>query len=90
MPSPLTSNLVIADDVWHHIALVTDGAGKCLYVDGLEAACDDQPIIMSSVNGLNIGTGKGLEPDSFFTGLIDDVRIYNQALEPNDIAELVQ
>jgi acyl-CoA thioesterase-1 len=90
MPSPLTSNLVIADDVWHHIALVTDGAGKCLYVDGLEAACDDQPIIMSSVNGLNIGTGQGLEPDSFFTGLIDDVRIYNQVLEPNDIAELVQ
>ena len=45
---------------------------------------------MPSLNALNIGTGQGLDADSFFTGLIDDVRIYNQALEPNDIAELVQ
>ena len=35
-----------------------------------------------SGRGLYIGAGKNLEPSSFFTGLIDDVRIYDQAIEP--------
>jgi len=89
LPMPLlTSNAVIADDLWHHIGLTTNGTSKCLYIDGVEAARDSIPIFMSSDEGLNIGTGQGLDPDSFFTGLIDDVRIYNQILEPDEIAEL--
>ncbi len=85
---PLTSDAIIADDLWHHIGLTTDGTSKCLYIDGVEVARDSTPIIMASEDGLNIGTGHGLEPDSFFTGLVDDVRVYNQALEPAEIAEL--
>ena len=90
MPLPLTSDSIIADGAWHHIALVADGAGKTLYVDGLEAERDDTSAVMSSMNGLNIGTGQGLDPDSFFTGLIDDVRIYDQVLEPDEVLELLQ
>ncbi len=86
----LTANMVIADDVWHHIALVTDGIDKSLYVDGVEAATDSIPPVVSSGHGLNIGAGQGLDANSFFTGLIDDVRIYNQVLEPDEIAELAQ
>ena len=33
-------------------------------------------------SGLNIGWGKSAVPDSCFTGLIDDVRIYNRAVKP--------
>jgi hypothetical protein len=32
--------------------------------------------------GLHIGAGKALEPRSFLSGLIDDVRIYNRAVQP--------
>ncbi|MHC4174663.1 MAG: hypothetical protein ACYTBX_20030 [Planctomycetota bacterium] len=32
--------------------------------------------------GLQIGAGKNLDAASFFSGLIDDVRIYNQAITP--------
>jgi len=32
--------------------------------------------------GLNIGYGKGMDPGSFFTGLIDDVRIYSRVVKP--------
>jgi len=35
-----------------------------------------------SSNGLYIGTGKAMEPGTFFSGLIDDVRIYNRAVNP--------
>jgi hypothetical protein len=35
--------------------------------------------------GLNIRAGKDLEPETFFSGLIDDVRIYNVALSAEEI-----
>jgi hypothetical protein len=37
---------------------------------------------------LYIGTGKNLEPGSFFSGLIDDVRIYNVALSAEEIEKI--
>ena len=33
-------------------------------------------------NGLHIGAGMAMEPGSFWSGLIDDVRIYNRAVNP--------
>jgi hypothetical protein len=35
-----------------------------------------------STGGLYIGVGKDFAPGTFFSGLIDDVRIYNQAVSP--------
>jgi hypothetical protein len=32
--------------------------------------------------GLHIGTGQGMEPGAFWSGLIDDVRVYNRAVRP--------
>jgi hypothetical protein len=32
--------------------------------------------------GLYIGAGKNLEPGTFWSGLIDDVRIFNRAITP--------
>ncbi|NIM99728.1 MAG: hypothetical protein GTO24_17130 [candidate division Zixibacteria bacterium] len=37
-----------------------------------------------------IGTGKTLDAGSFFSGLIDDVRIYNQTLSIERIEALAQ
>jgi len=89
MPA-LTSDAVITDDTWHHVGLVSDGVGKTLYVDGVEVASDASRPVLPLNGDLTLGAGKVLDPDSFFTGLMDDVRIYNQALGPNEIAELVQ
>jgi hypothetical protein len=35
-----------------------------------------------SDGGLHIGAAENLAPGTFFTGLIDDVRIYNRAVKP--------
>jgi hypothetical protein len=43
---------------------------------------DTQGNLEGSAGGLCIGAGKALEPGSFFSGLIDDVRIYNRAMTP--------
>jgi hypothetical protein len=32
--------------------------------------------------GLNLGCGANLDSGSFFSGLIDDVRLYNRAVRP--------
>ena len=79
---PVTSNVVITDDHWHHIGLISDGAGMSLYVDDAEVARSDTSPIMPSYGDLHIGAGMNLETSTFWSGLIDDVRIYDRVVVP--------
>jgi hypothetical protein len=88
--SILRSASAVSDGAWHHVALVSDGIGKYLYIDGAEAASDAIPPMIPSNGNLRIGVDKSLAPESFFAGRMDDIRIYDQALDPNEIAELAQ
>jgi hypothetical protein len=45
-------------------------------------AQDTQDNLQGSENGLYIGCSKAMEAGTFFSGLIDDVRIYNRAVHP--------
>jgi hypothetical protein len=78
----LLSQTVITDGNWHRIGLVWDGSHRTLYVDDVAVAEDTQTDLGASYNGLYIGAGTAMEPGSFFSGLIDDVRIYNRAIKP--------
>jgi hypothetical protein len=82
--SPLVSNAVITDGQWHHIGLVWDGSYRTLYVDDAEPAKDAQPQSqpISADGGLYFGVGKDRAVGSFWSGLIDDVRIYDRAVKP--------
>ena len=79
---PLVSQTVITDGNWHRIGLVWDGSNRTLYVDDVEVARDTQARLAGPDWGLYFGAGKVLEAGSFFSGLIDDVRIYNRAITP--------
>jgi hypothetical protein len=59
-------------------------------VDGAEVARDAGTLapLQSSDGGLHIGGGKNLEAGSFWSGLIDDLRFYNQALSVEEIGKL--
>jgi len=91
-PQPLGSQTIITDDQWHHIGFVWDDSHRYLYVDGTEVAKDVavQASLEFATGGLYIGTGKDLEAGTFFSGLIDDVRIYNAALSAEQIAAMAQ
>jgi hypothetical protein len=78
----LLSQTTITDGNWHRIGLVWDGSNRTLYVDDVAVAEDTQANLGASYNGLYIGTGTAMEPGSFWSGLIDDVCIYNRALIP--------
>jgi hypothetical protein len=79
---PLQSQTVITDGNWHRVGFVWDGSNRTLYVDDAEVAKDTQPGLEGSHNGLYIGRGKAMEQGSFWSGLIDDIRIYNRAVIP--------
>jgi hypothetical protein len=90
---PLESESVITDGQWHHIGLVYDLDALCrrLYVDGAEVAKDTDVVAgLLSDGDLYFGAGKDLHSGSFFSGLIDDVRIHNVALSAKEIEELAR
>jgi hypothetical protein len=91
-PRPLVSESVITDTQWHHVGLVWDGSYRALYVDGIEVAKDNnaQNPLDSSEGGLYIGASKDLSVGTLLSGFVDDVRIYKQALNPEEIAALAQ
>ncbi|MFH1884077.1 MAG: LamG-like jellyroll fold domain-containing protein [Planctomycetota bacterium] len=81
----LESESVITDGQWHHVGLVydLDALHRNLYVDGVEVAGDSGYVVgVPSDGGLYIGAAKDLNTGSFFSGLIDDLRIYNRAVTP--------
>jgi len=89
---PMVADVVITDGQWHHVGIVvTEQKARNLYVDGIRAAFDAHPVeLLSSDGGLYIGVGKDLDASSFFSALIDDVRIYDIALTAEEIAAMVQ
>ena len=79
---PLQSQTNITDGNWHRIGLVSDGSNRTLYIDDIAVAQDTQDHLKGSNDGLYMGCGKAMEAGTYFSGLIDDVRIYNRAVRP--------
>lgn len=92
-PQPaLVSESVITDGAWHHIGLVWDKSYRYLYVDGAEVARDATALnyTVPCDGSLYLGVGKTLDAGSFFSGMIDDVRIYNVALNAEKVEALAR
>lgn len=82
-PVSLESDVVITDGEWHQVGLEWDGNHRHLFVDDKEVAEDDMDLpAMENPGWLNIGTGKETEPGTFWSGLIDDVRVCKQGETP--------
>jgi len=79
---PLFSQTVVTDGQWHRLGLTWNGSNRVLYVDGVAVAQDTQRKLGGSTGGLYIGAGKDREPGSLWSGLIDDVRVYDRAVTP--------
>jgi len=73
---------VITDGNWHRIAFAWDGANTRLYVDTLLVAECAQDGLVNSFTRLLLGTSIDREPGTYWSGLIDDVRIYNRSVSP--------
>jgi len=78
----LSSPTIITDGNWHRIAFTWDGAHRLLYVDDVLVAEDAQDSLADSWGKLVIGAAKNMAPGTFWSGLIDDIRIYNRVVWP--------
>jgi len=75
-------------DQWHHIVGTYDGSTIALYLDGQPLDSKSASIsIGTNSMPLSIGSWLGTYP---FEGLIDEVRIYNQALNEYQVQALYQ
>ena len=83
---------VLTDDLWHHIAVTSDGSTTdniVLYVDGQIETTGE--VVSQSINTQASATTKlgvfqlPLLGGSYFSGLIDDARIYDRALSLQEI-----
>jgi hypothetical protein len=71
------------DGQWHHVAAAYDGTVKTVYLDGEPiGTAESTGSIVTSNSYLLLGAGRDLTPPThYLVGLIDDARIYDEALE---------
>ncbi|MHC1576469.1 MAG: LamG domain-containing protein [Methanosarcinaceae archaeon] len=80
------SSSAVSMNAWHHVALVWDGSTEYLYIDGaLDNTHTWGGTFETSASGMCIGCIAG---GYFFTGKINDLRIYDTALLASDIRHL--
>ncbi len=80
----VTGTTLVNDNEWHHVAYTYDGKTIRLYVDGVEDATLDAVIDTGVAGETNVNVGSQLG-GSLFQGLMDDVRIYQEVLTPEQI-----
>ncbi|HKY33165.1 MAG TPA: LamG-like jellyroll fold domain-containing protein [Candidatus Polarisedimenticolia bacterium] len=79
-----------SDGQWHHVVFVADGAGGSLYVDGVLRGTrpwTGKPGPATTGQGLSLGRYPGTARP-YFSGALDEVRLYNRALAPQEAAAL--
>jgi Tol biopolymer transport system component len=82
MANALHSSAVVTDGDWHRIALTWDGVNRRLYVDDVEVAADTQTSLAGSTGNLLLGASAKVALTDFWSGLIDEVRVYSRAVKP--------
>jgi hypothetical protein len=84
----LYGQTLVDDNNWHHVAAVYDGATFSIYVDGkLDGSEESTGLITVSSYPLYIGNNSQ-NTDREWTGLIDEVMIYNRALSDLEVMYL--
>ena len=78
----LVSGVALSDDAWHRIGFTWDGLDRVLYVDDMEVARDTQVGLEGLRGAIHMGAGSDLAHGTFWSGLIDDVRVYDRVIVP--------
>ncbi len=70
---------------WLHVAFTNDGETATMYIDGESVADGAVPGVLKSIDDpLRIAQDCD-RPNNVFTGMIDEVRLWNRALSQDDI-----
>ena len=77
---------------WHHLAVTLGKDSVCIYVDGeLKASTTDITIRPSDFHPVMNYIGRSqFSNDPFFKGYLDDLRVYNYALNASELAAVME
>ncbi|MES2223558.1 MAG: LamG domain-containing protein [Patescibacteria group bacterium] len=79
-------------NIWHHVVTTWNSTeGLKLYVDGVLKATTAQPTFAAAGNSIYVQLARGASctaDTGFFSGSIDDVRVYNRALSAGQVRAL--
>jgi len=92
-----TQSSVFTNSIWIHVAVVydanqlTDPEKVKIYVNGINQQLDFSNPVANSLDATNsnVRIASSSDDDRFFSGQIDDVRIYNYALTPTQIKTIM-
>jgi len=82
----LEGDRAIDDDLWHYVVGVYDGGSLDLYIDGVQDATRSASETKIDTTGV-LAIGARYDSGHLFSGLIDDVQIYDRALSPEEIRQ---
>ena len=75
---------------WYHIVTLYDGDYAKIYINGVlisEYDAPNEPLKYSDAT-LQIGLEYGSPPESYFNGMIDEVYIFNRAIDESELGQL--
>ena len=77
-------------ETWTHLAATYDGENAVIYIDGeVEVEQAQSGTVLTTDNPLYIGASQFWDP-RFFDGLMDEVVLFNTALDQDQIRELTE
>ena len=74
------TNDIFTDGIWTYITATWDGTTMKVYSNGVFRDSTSQTLTHVGISGINLFIGASYSSNGWFTGQIDDVRIYNYAL----------
>jgi hypothetical protein len=83
-----TTAPVIAPGEWHHVAVWWDGTTQAVFVDGM-CSCNTVPANQPALYIDEFSIGCYPHASTYFSGEIDEVRIYDRALGIDEMTMLV-
>jgi hypothetical protein len=83
----LKSNIQLIPGRWYHVAYTQDGTTRCLYINGTLDNSDSaiETYLGQMPDDIRIGRRGGLAQNQRFHGLIDELEIYDRALDASEI-----
>nr|WP_239158364.1 sialidase family protein [Streptomyces sp. SID13726] len=75
------------DGRWHHATLRRGGGRLTLFVDGTALSTADVSGSVSRNSPFGVHIGQRMDGRAFFTGAVDDVRVWDRALTDEEIAD---
>ncbi len=88
----LVSARTINDGIFHHISLVREKTNLSFYIDGILDRTTATPGIANVNNGSNFKIGQSIcqccDGTVPFTGVLDELALFNRALSPVEIAAI--